>query len=74
LKAPSKDFNNIINKALNNDFVINKWIDDESITCKGHKIFILEKLLIFKMFKTAKSFSTTSTQTKIAKLKFLNHI
>lgn len=55
------------------DKLISRWINKEH-TCVEHHIFILEKLLICKIFKKAKLFSTTSHQSKIAKLKILNHI
>lgn len=55
------------------DQLISRWINAEH-PCAEHHIFILEKLLICKIFKKAKLFSTTSHQTKIAKLKILNHI
>lgn len=97
LKAPSTEFNNVINKALNifeknidnilykrkikyklmnifeKDYVIIKWIAEKN-TCREHRLQILEKLLICKIFKKAKTISTTSNQAKLAKLKILNHV
>jgi len=56
------------------DQLISTWINENENACFEHYIFILEKLIICKIFKKAKHFSTTSHQAKIAKLKILNHI
>jgi len=61
-------------KYLKEDQLISTWINENDNACYEHYIFILEKLIICKIFKKAKHFSTTSCQAKIAKLKILNHI
>lgn len=61
-------------KYLKEDQLISTWINENDNACYEHYIFILEKLIICKIFKKAKHFSTTSCQVKIAKLKIFNHI
>lgn len=97
LKAPSIDFNKIINRVLDifekyfdkiqykkkirfkltlkmkNDVLINKWIN-EFESCVEHKLYIIDLLLICKIFKKTQLYSTTFQLAKINKLKILNHI
>lgn len=47
------------------------WIDEKNNKCADHYVFILEKLL---KCRTSKTFSTTSHQIKLAKLKILSRI
>ncbi|KAL4148879.1 hypothetical protein QTP88_003024 [Uroleucon formosanum] len=97
LKAPSINFNKIINRVLEifekhfdkiqykkkirfkltlkmkNHILINKWIN-EFESCVEHKLYIIDLLLICKIFKKTHSYSTTSQLAKISKLKILNNI
>ena len=98
LKAPSNNFNNVINKILNifenhyinylhkkkikfqliervkNNNTVKKWLDESIKNCLEHKIYIIEHLLICKIFNKTKMFSTTSKLEKLSKLKILNHV
>lgn len=60
--------------VLKKNELISNWIDEKNNKCADHYVFILEKLLICKIFRTSKTFSTTSHQIKLAKLKILSHI
>jgi hypothetical protein len=60
--------------VLKKDELISNWIDEKNNMCADHYVFILEKLLICKIFRTTKIYSTTSHQIKLAKLKILSHI
>ncbi|KAE9521917.1 hypothetical protein AGLY_017724 [Aphis glycines] len=60
--------------VLKKDELISNWIDEKNNKCADNYVFILEKLLICKIFRTSKTFSTTSHQIKLAKLKILSHI
>lgn len=57
----------------NNELILN-WIDENKNKCADHYVFILEKLLICKIFRNSKIFSTTTCQIKLVKLKILSHI
>lgn len=98
LKAPSNNFNNVINTILNifennyenylnkkkirfqiikrvkNNKTVIKWLDGSMKTCIEHKMYIIEHLLICKIFNKTKMFSTTSKLAKLSKLKIINHI
>lgn len=51
-----------------------KWLDESMKNCIEHKMYIIEQLLICKLFNNTKNFSTTSKLAKLSKLKILNHI
>lgn len=61
-------------ELLKKNYLIKKWLDESNESCKKHKLFIIEKLLICKIFNKSKTFSTTSKLAKIAKLKILNRV
>lgn len=97
LKAPTKDFNNIIDRILNifekkfdnlqhrkkirqnltqrtqNCDIINTWININT-NCVDHKLYIINLLLICKIFKKTQLYATTSKLAKIEKLKILSHV
>ncbi len=57
------------------DVLINQWLNDgNDCNCKEHKLFIIDHLLICKIFKKTQTISTTSQLAKVSKLKILNHI
>jgi len=58
---------------MKNDILINKWINEFEFYIE-HKLYIIDLLLICKIFKKTQSYSTTSKLAKISKLKILNHI
>jgi len=98
LKAPSNNFNKVVNKILNifennyenylnkkkirfqltelvkNNKTVIKWLDDSTKNCLEHKMYIIDQLLICKIFNKTKMFSTISKLAKLSKLKILNHI
>lgn len=51
-----------------------KWLDESIANCLEHKMFIIEHILICKIFNKTKIFSSTSKQEKLSKLKILTHI
>ena len=87
LKAPSNNFNNVINKILNifennyenylnkkkirfqltervkNNKTVIKWLDESMKICIEHKMYIIEQLLICKIFNKTKN-QTHPTQDR----------
>jgi len=61
-----------LTQKIKMDILVIQWLKDDD--CKEHKLFIIEKLLICKIFKKIKTISTTSQLAKISKFKILNHI
>lgn len=63
-----------LTERVKNNNTIKKWLDESITSCIEHKMFIIEQLLICKIYNKTKLFSTTSKLAKLSKLKILNHI
>jgi len=72
VKHRKKIRNNLTNKIQSNE-KIKAWVKINA-ECVEHKLYIIEQLLICKIFKKTKLYATTSKLAKIEKLKILSHI
>jgi len=63
---------NLTNKIQCNE-KIKAWVENTS-DCVEHKLYIIELVLICKIFKKTKLYATSSKLAKIEKLKILNHV
>lgn len=72
MKHKKKIRYNLTNKIQCNE-KIKAWVENTA-DCVEHKLYIIELLLICKIFKKIKLYATSSKLAKIAKLKILSHI